>query len=259
LNEFLETEPIDHEKSFVVGDRESDVELAKNIGVHAYRMETNGQFPYTTSAHYLKSLTNKVDWNKVNGFVPTIIQDVSSGIVLMLGYMDKAALTKTEDTGFVWFFSRTKKRLWKKGEVSGNVLRVQSMELDCDNDTLLVSVIPAGPTCHTGDVSCFKELRSHNEIATLFSTITERKRDLPRGSYTTSLFNAGLDRIALKVAEESMEIIHAATKQTEQRLIEETVDLFYHLFVLLAAKSIDFSSIEAEMRKRYKVTYTNHP
>ncbi|OGG56283.1 hypothetical protein A3D71_01835 [Candidatus Kaiserbacteria bacterium RIFCSPHIGHO2_02_FULL_55_20] len=198
----------------------------------------------------MKSLKNKIDWKKISGLIPAIIQDASSGGVLMLGYMDKEALAKTEKTGVVWFYSRTKQRLWKKGETSGNTLRVKDIKLDCDSDALLVKATPAGPTCHTGDVSCFNEEAPRDEIRELFSTIERRKKELPGGSYTTTLFKAGLDRMAFKLAEESLEVIQAATKETEQRLIEETTDLLFHLFVLLVAKKVDLGMIEKEMRKR---------
>jgi len=150
----------------------------------------------------------------------------------------------------VWFYSRTKKRLWKKGETSGNTLRVKDISVDCDNDALLVKAIPVGPVCHTGDMSCFKEEARGNAIQELFSTIEKRKKDLPKKSYTASLFKAGLDRIVLKVSEESMEVIQAATKETKRRLVEESVDLIYHLFVLLAQKGIDLRMVEKEIRKR---------
>lgn len=206
----------------------------------------------------MKSLKDRIDWIKINGLVPAIIQNASNGGVLMLGYMDKEALVKTEKTGFVWFYSRTKQGLWKKGETSGNTLRVKDIKLDCDNDALLVKAVPAGPTCHTGDISCFKEEASRDEMRELFRTIKMRKEKLPAGSYTTTLFRAGLDRIALKVAEESLEVIQAATKETKQRLIEETMDLLFHLFVLLVAKNVDLEMIGKEMRKRARNTEPKH-
>ena len=201
----------------------------------------------------MKSLANKINWKKVNGFVPAIIEDASSGIVLMLGYLNKEALLKTEKTGFVWFFSRTKKRLWKKGETSGNTLRVKNIRMDCDKDALLVKATPAGPVCHTGDTSCFKEESFNNEIQELFSTIEKRKKELPLESYTASLFKAGINKIALKVSEESLEVIQAATKETKRRVVEETVDLLYHLFVLLVERNIPFQELSKEIDKRKKI------
>jgi phosphoribosyl-AMP cyclohydrolase / phosphoribosyl-ATP pyrophosphohydrolase len=197
----------------------------------------------------MKSLKNKIDWKKVNGLIPAIIQDASTGIVLMLGYMDKEALAKTEKTNLVWFYSRTKKRLWKKGETSGNTLQVKDIKLDCDNDALLVKVIPVGPVCHTGNRTCFKE-ESRNTLEQLFTLVESRKEKMPRGSYTASLFKAGLEKIALKVAEESLEVVQAAQKETKQRLTEETADLVYHLFVLLVEKGISLNKIEKELKKR---------
>ena len=200
----------------------------------------------------MKSLTNKIAWKKVSGLVPAIIQDGSNGLVLMLGYMNNEALEKTESSGFVWFYSRTKERLWMKGEESGNTLKVKDILLDCDQDALLVKATPSGPTCHTGKDTCFDETADTESLQKLFATIASRKKNLPAGSYTASLFKAGLDKIALKVAEESLEVVHAAQKETEQRLTEESVDLIYHLFVLLAEKGVDIKDIEKEIRKRRK-------
>lgn len=200
----------------------------------------------------MKNFTEKIDWEKGNGLVPAVIQDTITSTVLMVGFMNKESFAKTTETGFVWFYSRTKGRLWKKGEMSGNTLRVKDIRLDCDNDAFLIKVIPAGPVCHRGDTSCFKEETFGNGIQKLFSTIEKRKNNSPKGSYTAALFKAGLYRIALKVSEESLEVIQAATKETKERLVEEAVDLFYHLFVLLAAKKISLKEIEGEIRKRAK-------
>ena len=193
----------------------------------------------------------KIDWRKVNGLIPAIIQDPSTELVLMLGYMDQEALKKTIKTGFVWFYSRTKKRLWMKGETSQNTLKLVDLKLDCDNDTLLIRAIPGGPICHTGELTCFSEIPS-DAIRELFSTIVSRKEKLPKKSYTTSLFKSGLDKISLKVAEESLEVVQAAQKQTRERLIEETTDLLYHLFVLLAEKGVTLEQVESEIKKRSK-------
>ena len=194
----------------------------------------------------------KINWEKGDGLIPAIIQNSSTGLVLMLGYMNQEALKKTLQTGFVWFYSRTKKRLWMKGEVSKNTLTVINIKPDCDNDTLLIKVLPQGPTCHTGDTTCFKEEPKDYSFKELFATISLRKIKLPKKSYTTSLFKAGLDKISLKVAEESLEVIHAAQKETKQRVVEETVDLLYHLFVLLVEKEVALDEIEAEIKKRSK-------
>lgn len=197
-----------------------------------------------------KELVREMNWEKVGGLVPAIIQDTENGLVLMLGYMDEEALRRTLDTGFVWFYSRTRKTLWKKGETSGNVLSVEDIRVDCDNDTVLVKARPTGPVCHTGDTTCFKEEATRNELSLLFGVLEQRKRDLPKGSYTTKLFEAGLDRIALKVAEESLEVIQAATKETRERTIEETADLLYHLFVLLIEKNVTLADVEKELQNR---------
>jgi len=200
----------------------------------------------------MKNILTKIDWNKGDGLVPAIIQDAMTDTVLMLGFMNREALAKTVKTGNVWFYSRTRSRLWMKGETSKNILRVARLKLDCDNDTLLIKVQPTGPVCHTGDASCFREKKSTNEIRELFSSIEERKKNAPRDSYTASLFKAGIDRIALKVSEEALEVIQAATKETKTRVIEEATDLLYHLFVLLAKKRVSLKEIENEIRKRKK-------
>ena len=200
----------------------------------------------------MKKKLKNINWDKGKGLVPVIVQDAQSSLVLMLGYINKEALVKTLDTKYVWFFSRTKNRLWKKGETSGNTLALKDIKLDCDSDTLLIKAKPRGPTCHTGHTTCFKEESSSPPIQELFETITDRKKKLPKNSYTTSLFTAGLDKIALKVMEESLEVVHAAQKQTRKRLTEETVDLIYHLFVLLAEKNISLGEINKEIIKRRK-------
>lgn len=193
-----------------------------------------------------------VDWEKVNGLIPVIIQDNTTSQVLMLGYMNYEALDKTEKTKFVWFYSRTKKRLWMKGETSGNTLKVVLTSLDCDNDTILIKALANGPTCHTGEVSCFPIKEKANEIDELFKTIILRKNSPTKKSYTTRLFEGGIYKICLKVAEESLEVVQAATKQTKRRVVEETVDLLYHIFVLLALKQINLEQINKEIKKRKK-------
>jgi len=199
-----------------------------------------------------KKITKKINWGKGGGLVPAIIQDADTRAVLMAGYMNEESLAKTIDTGKVWFYSRTKKRLWMKGEESGNVLNVVEIKTDCDDDALLIKARPSGPTCHTGDYSCFKETAVGGELSALFNTIQERKETMPEGSYTASLFKAGLDKMSLKVSEEAMEVVHAAQKQTRERLVEESADLLYHLFVLLAEKKISLVDVEAELKKRSK-------
>ncbi len=193
---------------------------------------------------------------------PAIIQDGKTGTVLMLGYMNDEALAKTKQTGVVWFWSRSKKRLWQKGETSGNTLSVVAIQADCDNDTLLISVNPAGPTCHTGSESCFSKPTFNlpageagvglkiMTLGRLFSIIQQRKKDLPRGSYTASLFRTGQARILGKVAEESKEVIQSAQSEGRQRLIEESCDILFHLFVLLVSQNVTLDDIEKELTKR---------
>ena len=169
----------------------------------------------------------------------------------MVGFMNEEALNKTQATQEVWFWSRTKQRLWKKGETSGNVLQVCEMRTDCDEDTLLVLVKPAGPTCHTGRRSCFgEESRGLGFLGALERLLEIRKKELPQNSYTTSLFKGGLSAILDKVEEESAEVIQAARQETKQRLIEESADLFYHLTVLLAQKELSLEDVMQELEKR---------
>lgn len=197
-----------------------------------------------------------MNFDKMNGLVPAIVQDDDTGIVLMLGFMNREALQKTIKTKMVTFWSRTKKRLWQKGETSGNFLKVINIYPDCDNDSLLITVKPKGSTCHTSKVSCFskKSNRSGNFIKILYKIIQERKKSAPKNSYTTLLLNKGLKKILAKVTEESKEVIKAAKKETKQRLVEESCDLIYHLFVLLVSQNIDLSAIEKELIKRNSKT-----
>lgn len=198
----------------------------------------------------MKDIRAKVDWKKGDGLVPAIIQDSATGTVLMLGFMNREALNRTLKTGNVWFFSRSRKCLWMKGGVSKHILRVASVDLDCDQDTLLLKVHPSGPVCHRGMQSCFGRGNVTSELRELFTVIESRKHTPLSNSYTSALFRAGADTLCLKVAEEALETIQAAKKQTRIRLIEETTDLLYHLFVLLAAKKIQWKEIEGEVRKR---------
>lgn len=193
---------------------------------------------------------NNINFTKLNGLIPAIIQDVETKQVLMLGFMNGESLKKTIKTKKVWFFSRSKNRLWMKGEESGNILNLISIASDCDNDTLLIQVKPKGPTCHTNAASCFGEQKSINILLELFKLIGERKSKMPEGSYTTSLFKKGVDKICAKIKEESLEVIKAAKKETKQRLIEESCDLIYHLLVLLVNQKIGLDEIFGELEKR---------
>ncbi len=189
-----------------------------------------------------------MDFKKMNGLLPVIIQDSRTLNVLMLGYMNKEALDVTLESGYVTFYSRSKGRLWKKGESSGNCLKVGEIFQDCDNDALLIRAAPEGPTCHLGEKSCFKSEGSF--VEELFGLIEERKKLLPHNSYTTSLFEDGEEKILAKVAEESAEVIVAAKSEGRQRLIEELADLQYHLMVLMAEKNLTLGDVEEELKKR---------
>lgn len=196
----------------------------------------------------------KLDYDKMGGLVPAIIQDNVTRHVLMLGFMNEEALHKTIETGKVTFFSRTKGRLWTKGEQSGNFLYVKSIVPDCDNDTLLIKVTPAGPVCHTGSDTCFSEKNDDDFlfIQYLQDFIEKRKREMPEGSYTTSLFNSGINRMAQKVGEEAVETVIEATNGTDDRLIYEASDLLYHLIVLLTSKGYRIEDLARELKKRHK-------
>lgn len=196
----------------------------------------------------------KVDFAKMGGLVPAIIQDSCTSKVLMLGFMNEEALRKTEEIGRVTFFSRTKNRLWTKGEESGNFLFVQSIAVDCDSDTLLIKVKPAGPVCHTGSDTCFNEKNEEDIlfIKYLQDFIDRRHQEMPEGSYTTTLFQKGINRMAQKVGEEAVETVIEATNGSDDRLIYEASDLIYHLIVLLTSKGYRIEELARELKKRHK-------
>ena len=196
-------------------------------------------------------MKNEIDFSKGSGLVPVIIQDDKTSAVLMLGYMNKEAYDKTMEDKIVTFWSRSKERLWQKGETSGNFLHLVSVHKDCDSDTLLLRIKPQGPTCHTGSYSCFDVQPDNLSILTELETvISQRARDLPEGSYTTSLFKGGTSLIAQKVGEEAVETVVAALDQNLERLHEESADLIYHLLVLLHNKGTTLSSVLSELEKR---------
>lgn len=188
-------------------------------------------------------------WDKQNGLVPAIVQDVDTQRVLMLGYMDRAALQATLDSGRVTFFSRSRQRLWTKGETSGNVLELVRVEADCDRDTLLVQARPLGPTCHLGTASCFAEA-PRGALAELDRLVARRERERPQGSYTTSLFEAGIARVAQKVGEEGVETALAAVTGDDDALAGEAADLLYHLLVLLRARGLSLGDVEGVLAAR---------
>jgi len=196
----------------------------------------------------------ELDFKKTGGLIPAIIQDEQTNKVLMLGFMNEEALEITQTTGKVTFFSRTKNRLWTKGEVSGNFLNVVSITDDCDHDTLLIKVNPVGPVCHTGSDTCFQEKNEDNILFLKYlqDFIVRRQQEMPENSYTTSLFKEGIGLIAQKVGEEAIETIIEALKEGEERLLYEASDLLYHLIVLLTHKGFRIEDLANELKKRHK-------
>ena len=195
-----------------------------------------------------------INFEKMGGLVPAIVQDNVTRKVLMLGIMNKEAYNKTVETGKVTFWSRTRNCLWTKGETSGNFLNVKEILLDCDQDTLLIKARPDGPVCHTGADTCWNEENSVdlNFLSYLQDFIDRRHKEMPEGSYTTSLFKSGVNRMAQKVGEEAVETVIEATNGTDDRLIYEASDLIYHLIVLLTSKGHRIEELAAELVKRHK-------
>ncbi|WP_332924597.1 bifunctional phosphoribosyl-AMP cyclohydrolase/phosphoribosyl-ATP diphosphatase HisIE [Candidatus Puniceispirillum sp.] len=196
------------------------------------------------------------DWNKggESGLLPAIIQDADTHDVLMLGYMSRDALAASYDSGKVTFYSRSKQRLWMKGESSGNMLTLVDVKLDCDKDTLLVTATPAGPTCHTGTYSCFGEQSASNTafLDRLGELINQRHADMPEGSYTTSLFEAGKARIAQKVGEEGVELALARMKDDKAEMTNEAADLLFHMMVLLEDSDLSLADVITVLQNRHK-------
>ncbi|MEM7281522.1 MAG: bifunctional phosphoribosyl-AMP cyclohydrolase/phosphoribosyl-ATP diphosphatase HisIE [Pseudomonadota bacterium] len=200
------------------------------------------------------SISDKVDWEKVHGLVPAIVQDYVTGRVLMLGYMNRESLLLTETNKLVTFFSRTRQELWTKGETSGNVLNLKSLQLDCDHDTILVEAEPAGPTCHLNINSCFDdevEQPGYGFLGKLESLIDQRIKHRPEGSYTTELLEAGTKRMAQKVGEEAVEVALAADNIDTEELVAESADLLFHLLLLLKHKSLSLTDICQELAQRH--------
>lgn len=198
-------------------------------------------------------IDEQLDWAKGGGLLPTVVQRATTGEVLMLGYMNAEALAATRATGFVTFFSRSKQRLWRKGETSGHVLAVKAIHIDCDRDTLLVRAEPHGPTCHRGTSSCFDgDARPPLAfIAELDALIAARAIEKPEGSYTTRLFEAGTRRIAQKVGEEGVETALAGVVQDDDALLGEAADLVYHLTVLLRARGLSLGAVADRLAERH--------
>lgn len=193
-----------------------------------------------------------IDFLKNDGLVPVIIQHTNTMQVLMLGYMNQEALNKTKQEGKVTFYSRSKKRLWTKGETSNNYLIVDQIFEDCDNDTILIKAFPQGPTCHTGSTSCFKEETSKGFLYELESVIEQRINDGSEGSYTAKLFNSGVNKVAQKVGEEAVELVIEAMDNNLDLFKNEAADLLYHLIILLKTKDLKLKDIEAILKDRHK-------
>ena len=201
------------------------------------------------------------NFDKCGGLVPAIIQDADTRQVLMLGYMNPEAYDKTIAEGRVTFYSRTRQCLWTKGETSGHFLNVVSIKLDCDQDTLLIRVHPTGPVCHTGTDTCWGEENSDNPLlflSALQDFIEQRHREMPEGSYTTTLFRDGLNRMAQKVGEEALELVIEACNGTDERMIYEGSDMLYHLLVLLTSKGLRIEQMAKELQERHQPGWKKH-
>lgn len=201
-----------------------------------------------------------IDFEKMGGLVPAIIQDADTAKVLMLGFMNREAYDKTMETGKVTFYSRTRQRLWTKGEESGNFLHLVSVKVDCDRDTLLVQVHPEGPVCHTGADTCWGETNEYpvSFFQELQDFIRMRYKEMPENSYTTSLFRSGVNKMAQKVGEEAVEAVIEACNGTDDRLIYESADLMYHLIVLLTSKGYGIEDIARELKERHGAGWKKH-
>lgn len=194
----------------------------------------------------------KLDFNKTNGLVPVIIQDYRTFQVLMLGYMNEEAFLKTQQENKVTFFSRSKNRLWTKGESSGNFLLVKDIQIDCDNDTILIKAEPKGPTCHTGSSTCFGEETAKGFLYKLEETISQRINDNDEKSYTNTLFKRGINKVAQKVGEEAVELVIEAKDNNDELFKNEAADLLYHFLILLKAKNMKLEDIELILKNREK-------
>jgi len=205
------------------------------------------------SLDYSAEAIDALAWDKQGGLLPAVVQDAATLRVLMLGYMDAAALRATFETGHVTFFSRSRNAQWTKGERSGHFLDVVAIDVDCDRDTLLVTARPHGPTCHLGRESCFRDAPASaaSFISELDALVADRERERPVGSYTTQLFEGGIRRIAQKVGEEGVETALAAVAQSDAELLGEAGDLIYHLLVLLRARGLGLADVEAVLRARH--------
>lgn len=193
------------------------------------------------------------DFSKLNGLLPAVVQDCFTKNILMVGFMNEEAYLKTKEQQYVTFFSRSKQQLWTKGETSGNYLKVTSMQLDCDNDTLLIKAAPQGPTCHLGNDTCFgEEKNTATDLGFLESTIQERLKDHKPNSYTNSLFEAGINKIAQKVGEEAVELVIEAKDDNKELFLNEAADLMYHYLVLLTAKGHELNDVIKVLKERHQ-------
>ncbi|HON18158.1 MAG TPA: bifunctional phosphoribosyl-AMP cyclohydrolase/phosphoribosyl-ATP diphosphatase HisIE [Salinivirgaceae bacterium] len=197
-------------------------------------------------------MTN-LNFDKLNGLIPAIVQDAFTNKVLMLGFMNREALEVSLKTGFATFFSRTRRQIWTKGETSGNFLKVLEIIPDCDGDTLLVKVSPQGPVCHTGNDTCFNEqnINTLGFIEYLESVIENRKQSTAEESYTAKLLSSGAKRIAKKIGEEAVELSLEAKNGTDQRLLDEAADLLYHMLVLLSSRNLTFNNVIETLKSRH--------
>jgi phosphoribosyl-AMP cyclohydrolase / phosphoribosyl-ATP pyrophosphohydrolase len=197
-------------------------------------------------------MTN-LNFDKLNGLIPAVVQDAATDKVLMVGFMNREAFEKTRKTGMVTFYSRTRRQIWTKGETSRNYLRVKDIIPDCDGDTLLVKALPDGPVCHTGNDTCFNEKNEGNLsfLETLEGIIESRKAELPESSYTAKLLNAGLKKIAKKVGEEAVELVQEAENPDNERFLSEAADLVYHIQVLLSARSLSLKDVAKTLKERH--------
>jgi phosphoribosyl-AMP cyclohydrolase / phosphoribosyl-ATP pyrophosphohydrolase len=195
--------------------------------------------------------STKLDFKKSNGLIPCVVQDATTAKVLMLGYMNEEALQKTLTEKKLTFFSRTKQRLWTKGETSGNFLLMQDVVMDCDQDTLLFKVNPKGPSCHTGADTCFNEKNETDGIGFLEAIIQERKGNPKENSYTNQLLNSGINKVAQKVGEEAVELVIEAKDNNKGLFLGEAADLMYHYLVLLTAKGFSLSDVAKVLRERH--------
>jgi phosphoribosyl-ATP pyrophosphohydrolase/phosphoribosyl-AMP cyclohydrolase len=194
---------------------------------------------------------NTLRFDKLSGILPCIVQDAFTGKVLMLGFMNQEALLKTQSENKVTFYSRSKQRLWTKGETSGHTLEVVSLQVDCDNDTLLAKVRPKGPTCHTGADTCFGEANQAQGLSMVEKIISERKTTPAEGSYTNKLLQSGINKIAQKVGEEAVELVIEAKDNNRDLFLGEAADLMYHFLVLLSAKGFSFAEVEEVLNARH--------